>query len=149
MADVKQIPLASLMARPEFMPLADAYAKEAGNPEFGEWRINKDWYADLERSGLGQAFGVFEDEKLVGFAYAVLNVQPHFTNTTVLAVDAIYVTPDARKRNGGLALLRALKAHAKAMKADGLLLGAKLNTDAYRLYEAVAKPMNTLFWWQV
>ena len=85
----------------------------------------------------------------MGFAYAVLNVQPHFTNTTVLAVDAIYVTPDARKRNGGLALLRALKTHAKAMKADGLLLGAKLNTDAYRLYEAVAKPMNTLFWWQV
>lgn len=149
MADVKQIPLASLMARPEFMPLADAYAKEAGNPEFGEWQINRGWYVDLERSGLGQAFGVFEDEKLVGFAYAVLNVQPHFTNTTVLAVDAIYVTPEARKRNCGLALLRALKSHAKAMKADGLLLGAKLNTDAYRLYEAVAKPMNTLFWWQV
>lgn len=149
MADVKQIPLASLTARPEFMPLADAYAKEAGNPEFGDWHINKGWYQDLERSGLGQAFGVYEDDKLVGFAYAVLNVQPHFTGVTVLAVDAIYVTPEARKRNGGLALLRALKAHAKAMKADGLLLGAKLNTDAYRLYEAVAKPMNTLFWWQV
>jgi GNAT superfamily N-acetyltransferase len=149
MADVKQIAWAYLVARPEFMPLADAYAKQAGNPEFGQWRINKDWYADLERSGLGQAFGVFEDDKLVGFAYTVLNVQPHFTSITVLAVDAIYVAPDARKKNGGLALLRALKAHAKAMKADGLLLGAKLNTDAHRLYEAVAKPMNTLFWWQV
>lgn len=149
MADVKQIPLASLMARPEFMPLADAYAKEAGNPEFGEWRINKAWYLDYESTGIGQAFGVFEDGKLVGFAYAILSVQPHFTETTVLAVDAIYVAPEARKRNAGLALLQALKAYAKAMKADGLLLGAKLNTDAYRLYEAVAKPMNTLFWWQV
>ncbi len=149
MADVRKVPVSALFAMPEFKALCDEYAKEAGNTEFGEWSINRTMYIATEEDGFGQAFAVFDEDKLVGFAYAALTVQPHFQRVNVLAVDALFVAEEARRTGAGLRLIQALKNHAREMKADGLLLGARFNTAAYRLYEAVAKPMNTLFWWQV
>ncbi len=149
MFDVKKVPVAELFARPEFDALCGEYAAEAGNPEFGEWSINKMMYLATEENGDGQAFAVYDGDTLAGFAYAFLTVQPHFQRVNVLCVDALFVTAAYRKTGAGLRLIQALKNHAREVKADGLLLGARFNTNAYRLYEAVAKPMNTLFWWQV
>lgn len=148
MADVKKISLTELFARPEFTALCDAYAEEAGNAEFGLWSIDHTAYLATEENGVGQAFAVFDEGKLVGFAFAILTVQPHFQRVNVLFVDALFVAEEARRTGAGLRLIQALKNHARECKADGLLLGARFNTAAYRLYEAVAKPMNTLFWWQ-
>ncbi len=151
MARIEKIPVAELFAREEFKRLSDAYAAEAGNPEFGKWEIDQDAYVEAEKSGYGGwAFAVYEDEKdkLVGFAYAICATQPHFCHTRVLAVDAIYVDPAARRKGAGLSLIKALRGWAKVVGAAGVLLGAKNGTAAYRFYDGVAKPMNTLFWMQ-
>lgn len=149
MYDVKKVRVSELFESPAFDGLCEAYAKEAGNPEFGEWSINKPMYVATEENGDGQAFAVYDDGELKGFAYAFLAAQPHFQQVKALCVDALFVAESYRKTGAGLRLIQALKNHARGVKADGLLLGARFNTNAHRLYEAVAKPMNTLFWWQV
>lgn len=149
MADVSKISLAELFARPEFTALCDAYAAEAGNEEFGLWSIDHSHYLEMEKGLGGQAFAVWDGETLAGFAFAFRVKQPHFDAVDAMFVDALFVAEEYRRTGAGLRLIQALKNHARDAGVKGLLFGARFNTNAYRLYEAVAKPMNTLFWWQV
>lgn len=86
---------------------------------------------------MSAAFGAFEDQELVGIVALEYSAQPKTKHKALII--GMYVTPAARGRRAGRALLEAAMEHARA-KEDILLLtltATEGNEPAIYLYRAV------------
>lgn len=81
--------------------------------------LDPDWStaATMERCGILQCFGLFDDGELAG--YAIFEVSPHlnFKTTKYAFNTGIYVRPESRK---GTAAFKLLSESEKRLKDDGV-----------------------------
>lgn len=138
----KRISCREVFAHPT---LIDAYGKDVNYPDLpGD--PDEARYCALEDAGTMRTLGVFVDGVLAGFASYFVYSIPHFKDRTLSTCESIYVEPAYRSKGAGAALIRALLKAAKADGAYGIYLGARVGTDAARVFERIATPMNVLFW---
>ena len=130
---------------PFWKGIVDDYAREVSYPDLPA-DPNWDRYLELEAAGILRPIGLFDGDRLVGFATYLLYELPHFKGTRLASCEGIFAEPDVRKRGGGIKLIRALFRAAKEDGAHGIFLGAKAGTAAAKVYERLAEPMNVLFW---
>ena len=143
--DVIKSTLDKLLEHPDFAAVAQAYAAEAGHPEFGDYSISEPFYRTLEERGALVLFAVMDGKRLRGFLACAASALPHFADVCVLNVDAIYCDDQARRQGMGLRLLREARFEARERGLKGVIVGARVGTRAHKLYGLIGKPMNTLF----
>jgi len=73
---IRPVSYADIFNHPSFSALTEEYGAECST--LGRPNPQPDLYDLLERSGGFQAFGVYEDEALVGYASVLIYVLPHF-----------------------------------------------------------------------
>lgn len=130
---------------PQWPKILTEYAHDV---QYSDLRADPDLeqYRALEASGALRCVGVFDGEKLIGFANYLLYSLPHFAGKRLASSESIWVDLDYRHQGVGHQLIQALFDFAKEDGVYGLYLGAKLGTRAAEIFSRIAKPMNVLFW---
>lgn len=129
MGEVRKCRVAELFDDPRSAQLIEDYAAECGNALIGKPAPRRDLYENLEHSGLGQCFAVYEAGLLCGFAMVVASVVPHY-GLRCAATESLFV---ARGSHSGFALMRALDDHAAAMGCITIFYTAPVNSRLSRL----------------
>ncbi|QQV54340.1 GNAT family N-acetyltransferase [Ralstonia syzygii subsp. celebesensis] len=99
------------------------YAAESGIPELGAAHAQVEIYRALEAGGVLHVLGAFRGDDLVGFAFVLVSVLPHF-GQVVGTTESYFVTRDARKGGAGLALLRAAEKLSRERGAKAFMVSA-------------------------
>lgn len=115
-------------------PLIAKYAAESSIPEIGPVNPQWDIYATLEKSGLFQCFGAYHENMLVGFAWVLTPVLPHY-GKRVATLESIFVSSTFRQFGYGVALMRAVEQYAKGVGCVGVLYSAPAGGRLERLLE--------------
>ena len=113
MLEIKPVSYSEILDDPNSAELLAEYSEECSIPEIGKGVPCRELYELMEKSGVFQAFGVYdEDGELMGFA--AVNVFPlaHY-GKTIAATESIFV-PYSRRGNGAGTKLKAfVKQYAK------------------------------------
>lgn len=130
---------------PQWSKIRAEYAKDVQYPDLP---ADPDWdqYRLLEASGVLRCVGIFDGEKLIGFANYTLYSLPHFAGKRLASSESLWLDLDYRHQGVGHQLIQALFDFAKEDGAFGIYLGAKIGTRAAEVFEKIATPMNVLFW---
>lgn len=143
----RRITCREAFSRPEWPALEKAYGEEILYEDLPP-APDRRMYELLEAQGILRPVGLFEGEELIGFAAYITTVLPHFGGGRVLATcESIWLREDRREGTGaGSLLLKTLFSCAKDDGAYGMYLGAKIGTQADKIFDRIAKPVNTLYW---
>jgi GNAT superfamily N-acetyltransferase len=96
------------------------YAAECSIPAIGQINPSPEIYEALELTGIFRCFGVFDGERLVGFATILTTVFPHY-GRKVATVESLFVASASRKGVAGTELLAVLDGYAKDMGCVAIL----------------------------
>jgi GNAT superfamily N-acetyltransferase len=107
----------------ESKALIAEYAAECSIPAIGQINPSPEIYEALEQAGIFKCFGVFDGERLVGFATILTTVFPHY-GTTVATVESLFVESASRKGVAGTELLEVLESYAKEVGCVAILYSA-------------------------
>lgn len=118
-----------------YVQAADAFTSTAGERESAPLS----WWIDriAAPTGLGQSFGAFEDQELVGTVALEYSAKPKTRHSALVL--GMYVRPGSRRGGAGALLMRAAIAAARA-RSHVLMLRLTVtegNQPAIRLYESV------------
>ena len=125
------------------VPLFDAYRqfyRQPSEPERARRFL-------LDRFGHNQSiiFLAFADAAAIGFT----QLSPSFSSgalARIFILNDLFVTPEARRRGVGLALLQAAAEYGRRVGALRLILSTEVtNTTAQSLYESVGWKRDTVF----
>jgi GNAT superfamily N-acetyltransferase len=125
------------------VPLFDAYRqfyRQPSEPERARLFL-------LERFGHNQSiiFLAFADAAAIGFT----QLYPSFSSgalARIFILNDLFVTPEARRRGAGIALLQAAAEYGRRVGALRLMLSTEVtNTTAQSLYESVGWKRDTVF----
>ncbi len=130
---------------PSWPKIEREYAQDVQYPDLPA-DPNWDQYLALEAAGALRCIGVFDGEKLIGFANYVLYSLPHFAGKRLASSESVWVDLDYRGQGVGHMLIQALFDYAKEDGVFGMYLGAKIGTRAAKVFEKIATPMNVLYW---
>ena len=108
------------------------YGRECANALLGKPGPRRDVYENLEMSGMGQCFSVREAGRLVGFAFIVIAVVPHYS-MRLATTESLFVSAAARDGGPGWDLIRALGTYARMCGAEFLFLSAPVGSRLARL----------------
>jgi len=106
--------------------------------------LQVDAYRSFQDAGLIIAFGVFDDETLVGYCIAILSPHLHY-GFMYAHHDVLFLKPEYRKGATALRLVALVHQHAKEKGAKCVTWHAKLGTAFHRILEHSAKPEETVF----
>jgi GNAT superfamily N-acetyltransferase len=106
---IKQISIAEEL---ESAALIAEYAAECSIPMIGQINPQAELYATLERVGVLKCFGLFDGDRLVGFANVLTTVLPHY-GKKVATVESLFVASANRSGTAGKELLEAIEGYAK------------------------------------
>jgi GNAT superfamily N-acetyltransferase len=123
---------AAILDRPEAKGLLAEYAAECSLPELGEISPQYYLYEAMERNGTLRSFGVFNDDRLVGFATLLLYVLPHY-GRRVATTESIFISPDQRITGSGRQLLDFLESYAKENGCSAVLYSAPVGSQFAKL----------------
>lgn len=144
--ELVELSFGELISHPDFDQLIDEYREASAHPEFGQPKFSSQAYDAMQANGVLEVVGVADDKgNLHGFLIAIVSPLQHFAHVRMLCVDAIFCDEQARRSGMGLKLLRRAKRVAKKRECRGVIVGAKVGTRAHKLYERIARPLNTLF----
>lgn len=115
-------------------PLIAENAAESSIPEIGPINPQWDTYAALEKSGLFQCFGAFHEGELVGFAWILTPVLPHY-GKRVGTLESLFVSSAFRHFGCGEALMRTVEQYAKEAGCVGVLYSAPAGGNLERFLE--------------
>lgn len=109
-AMIRPVSYATILDDPSWPTLLAEYSAECSLPELGTPNPQRDLYAILEKSGGFQAFGVYEEDKLVGFASVLIYVLPHY-GKKIATTESMFV----REKFGafGLELKQVISQYAR------------------------------------
>ena len=129
----------------EWPKIEAEYAKDVQYPDL---KPDPDWdqYERLEAAGVLRPVGLFDGERLIGFANYMLYSLPHFAGKKLASSESLWVDLDYRHTGAGRKLIQALFDFAKEDGVFGIYLGAKIGTRAAQVFEKIATPMNVLYW---
>ncbi len=130
-AEIRQCRAWEIFEDPRGPELIEQYAAECANQAVGTPAPSESRYADLESAGSGQCFAVRNESELVGFAFVIAAVVPHY-ELACATVESIFVRDGAP---GGTQLMAALEAWAKERGAMTLFYVAPVGSRfARRLF---------------
>lgn len=117
---IREIPVAEIFAAPNVKELFSEYAVECSIPLIGEINPQPEIYAAIERAGIMQCFGAYEDDLLVGFATVLMMVLPHYGKKTA-TVESIFIAHEHRAGGIGRSLLKSIEGFAKGAGCVAIL----------------------------
>ncbi|AIL33104.1 GNAT family N-acetyltransferase [Basilea psittacipulmonis] len=124
MVTIRELTMDELFNHPDFEEVVEQYTQDGGRaPLYGP--VNKEAYRHLEKSGLTRVLGAFGDNRLVGGLILVFSKTLHHSQL-IVATDAFFVSPSARKGGVGLRLLKQAQELAKACGAVGVFASAPI-----------------------
>ena len=107
--------------------LLKEYADECSIPEIGVICPQREIYAHMQSTGLMHSFGVFEEEKLVGFASILLFTLPHY-GKKVANVESMFLAKSHRMGGFGLELMKEIEQFAKERGCSAMLYNARFGS---------------------
>lgn len=112
-------------ADPDFAGLVSAYAIESSIAGLPTPKGNMDSYIALENAGLMISYCAYINDKLIGFANALVVVMPHY-GEKIATMESWFVSEDYRATGAGLRLRSAIEKSVKALGAIGILISAPI-----------------------
>lgn len=144
--EICRISWAAILSDPSWPELLAEYGAECSIPEIGKPDPQPELYALMERSGMMQDFGAYEDGRLIGFASIQAFTLPHY-GRKIANVESLFV-PQAHRHTGvGLSLLRTARVHASQQGCVAILYNAPAGSNFERLLNArkQARRTNAVF----
>lgn len=139
---IRPVSYAELMQSPNFPALIAEYGAECSIPEIGPINPQPDLYALMERSGMLQCFGAYEDERLIGFVSVQAFPLPHY-GRRVANVESLFVPAEHRESCVGLELLRTARKHGREKGCKVILYNAPAGSSFERLLNARKRSRHT------
>ena len=135
--DIRIYPIsfAYILGHPDRKRLLDEYAAECAQPELGETCPQPALYEVMEKSDTLRVFGVFEGEKLIGFAALLLYVLPHY-GKKVATTESIFISAEKRSTGAGAKLLQFIERYAEQNGCKAVLYTAPTHSQFSRVLEA-------------
>lgn len=128
-SSVRECQVAEIFDDPACEALLAEYERECAIALIGRTGPRRDMYENLEATGLGQCFSVREDGQLVGFAFVLIAVVPHYS-LSLANVESLFMTRAARS---GLALMQAIEDYARLCECMVIIYTAPVNSRLARL----------------
>lgn len=132
--DVRVGTFEDITAEPEFNALAAEYADECAIAGLPRPNYNRDIYQLLEAQGFMYPLGVYEQDKLIGFAAVLVVLNPHYSQK-LANTESFFIGQAHRKTGAGLALKRKIEEVARETGAIGLLICAPTNSKLAAVME--------------
>lgn len=101
-------------------------------------RLNREMYDTMFESGVLVNFGVFDGDKMVGYAFAFVHSHPHYEMVTAQH-DSLFIHPDYRLPRVALRLMAAVEAECRARGAEKMAWVAKPGTAFQRLLDRLCR----------
>lgn len=135
MVRIYPISFAYILNHPETRRLLDEYAAECAQPELGEILPQPALYDAMEKADTMQTFGVFEGDKLIGFASILVYVLPHY-GRKVATPESIFIAAESRKSGAGQKLIDFIESYAKQKGCVAVLYTAPTGSQFSHVLEA-------------
>jgi GNAT superfamily N-acetyltransferase len=120
---IRRVSHSEILCAANAQELIDEYAAECSIPQIGKIDQQGETYAQLEAAGLMSCFGVFDGERLVGFASVLMSVLPHY-GRKVATVESVFLAASHRAGGTGRALMDAIEEEAKQAECVAILYSA-------------------------
>lgn len=134
MVEVRKCSFLEFGAFRQLPELVAEYAQESSIAGLPTPTYHEAHYLRLERAGVAQLLVATLDDALIGFAIALVNVNPHYDQ--VLGVfESFFVAKAHRKSGAGLKLRKAAEQHAAERGAIGFLIPAPKGGKLARVLE--------------
>lgn len=104
---IRTITFAALLGDPGFGYIRDEYFSECRRDSWNGVHVDTEAYEALERQGMLVVLGVFDGDRMVGFAI-VMKAGNLITGQDFCNIDCVYVLPEFRASWGAALLRRAL-----------------------------------------
>jgi GNAT superfamily N-acetyltransferase len=99
------------------------YAAECSVPAVGQPNPQWEMYERMQAAGLMQAFAVYVDGAMVGFAGVLVTVLPHY-GFRAATVESLFVASAHRSSGAGTRLMAAIEKYARTAGCRLILYGA-------------------------
>ena len=113
MADICKVSYADILGAPNAKELFAEYESECVNPELAPINPQADLYAAMEASGGLQAFGVYEEDALIGFLTVLVWTVPHYGKKIGSNAD-IFLAMKHRIGGTGVKMIEIAEKYAKS-----------------------------------
>lgn len=113
MADIRKVSYADILAAPNAKELFAEYEAECANPELVPINPQADLYAAMEASGGLQAFGVYDEDALIGFLTVLVWTVPHYGKKIGSNAD-IFLASGHRMNGTGARMIALAEEYAKS-----------------------------------
>jgi len=144
MTDIRKVRYSEILDAPNAEDLLAEYAEECSIPELGKPTPQRDLYELLESSGGFQAFGVYSDKTLVGFAVVLIYVLPHY-GKKIAATESIFISRVKRNNGIGGNLLKTIEGYAKDNFCEAFLYSAPDGSMFDRVLSARYRHTNNVY----
>jgi len=138
---IRPVGYSEILDDPNWPTLLAEYAAECSLPELGEPSPQRELYELLEKSGGFQAFGVYEGDRLIGFACVLIYVLPHY-GTKIAASESMFVTYGSSE---GLDLKETMKNHARRMGCSQFIWSAPVGSRFDLLLSRLHRHTNNVY----
>jgi hypothetical protein len=125
---IRPVSYTEILDAPNSAELMAEYAAECSLPELGMPNPQRALYELLEKSGGFQAFGVYDERTLVGFASVLDYVLPHY-GKKIAATESLFLGSGYRSKGlPGLHLLDSMQDYAKTQGCGHMLYSAPVGS---------------------
>lgn len=129
---ILQISHSDILQAPNADELLREYSRECSIAEIGETDPQREMYAAMEKTGLMQNYGAFEDRTMVGFASILNYILPHY-GKKIATVESLFVLPEYRKYGHGTAMIRAIETFSSNQGCVAILYTAPAKSQLEKL----------------
>ena len=126
--NIRRCTIAELAASSNLADALAEYASESGMPEIGEPGSNIAVYEPLEATGKFHSIAAFEDDRLVGYLFFIVNVLPHYLVPTAV-VESFFVLKAERPKGVGMKLMKLAEDIAAEFGASAILISAPVGSS--------------------
>ncbi len=116
MINIRPMSYRDIIDAPNAAELFAEYESECANPELGPISPQADLYAAMEASGGLQAFGVYENDSLIGFLTILIWTVPHYGKKIGSNAD-IFLASEHRGSGTGAKMIALAEGYAKSKGA--------------------------------
>lgn len=120
MMEVVKIEAKTLQSHPEMVA---EYAAESSMEALGATDPQWEMYERMETGGFMQAFGVKVDGEMVGFAFVLTTILPHY-GVKASTVESLFVRKEKRGTGAGTVLMAAVEDYARQQGSKVVLYSA-------------------------
>lgn len=142
---IEEITISDIYNASNFEKLVKEYSE---NTQLQYTDFARSYYLQQEKEKKLQAFGVYDDKELIGFATMLFTFYPHL-NKNIGTIESIFITKAKRKTLAGSKLIFKLRQFARKQELIGLFLGLPYTSKLNEKYKKIFHPMNILYFAKV